>query len=160
MATTAGAPTAQSVAATPIAVSAAVLPAPRFALLAPLQVRNYALLWSGNFVSMAGDQFQAIALAILALDLTHSAAALGGVLIAPITTTGYSIGLLFSLKGFAAAIVGGMGSSLGAVVGGLALGLVESLSTGMISSGYKDAISLGILMLFLLLRPQGLPGPK
>ena len=86
--------------------------------------------------------------------------ALGGVLIAPITTTGYSIGLLMSLKGFAAAIIGGMGSSLGAVLGGLALGLVEAMSTGLVSSGYKDAISLGILIVFLILRPQGLLGSK
>lgn len=86
--------------------------------------------------------------------------ALGGVLIAPITTTGYSIGLLMSLKGFAAAIIGGMGSSLGAVIGGLALGLVEAMSTGLVSSGYKDAISLGILIVFLILRPQGLLGSK
>lgn len=97
---------------------------------------------------------------LMAFMFAAGLGALGGVLIAPITTTGYSIGLLMSLKGFAAAIVGGMGSSLGAVIGGLALGLVESLSTGIISSGYKDAISLGVLVLFLILRPQGLLGQK
>jgi len=86
--------------------------------------------------------------------------AIGGVLIAPITTTGYSIGLLMTLKGFAAAIMGGMGSSLGAVVGGIALGLIESMSTGLVSSGYKDAIALGILLVFLIVRPQGLLGAR
>jgi branched-chain amino acid transport system permease protein len=96
----------------------------------------------------------------VAFALAAGLGALGGVLIAPITTTGYSIGLLMSLKGFAAAIVGGMGSSLGAVIGGLALGLVESFSTGLVSSGYKDGLSLLVLMLFLIVRPQGILGDK
>jgi MFS family permease len=53
---------------------------PRFRLLAPLGARNLALLWSGNAVSLAGDQFQLVALAVLALDLTGSTALLGAVL--------------------------------------------------------------------------------
>ncbi len=97
---------------------------------------------------------------LLAFVLAATLGALGGVLVAPITTTSYQIGLIMALKGFAAAIVGGMGSSLGAVVGGLALGLVEALGTGLISSGYKDAIALGLLIVFLVLRPQGLLGER
>jgi branched-chain amino acid transport system permease protein len=97
---------------------------------------------------------------LLAFVLASALGALGGVLVAPITATSYHVGLLMALKGFAAAIVGGMGSSLGAVVGGLALGLVESLGTGMVSSGYKDGIALGVLVVFLILRPQGLLGER
>jgi branched-chain amino acid transport system permease protein len=97
---------------------------------------------------------------LVAFSLAAALGALGGVLIAPITSTSYSIGLLMALKGFAAAIIGGMGSSLGAVVGGLGLGLVESLSTGLISSGYKDGLALGVLIAFLIFRPQGLLGDK
>ncbi len=97
---------------------------------------------------------------LLAFVLAAALGALGGVLIAPITSTSYQVGLLMALKGFAAAIVGGMGSSLGAGVGGLALGLVESLGTGMVSSGYKDGIALGVLVVFLILRPQGLLGAR
>ncbi len=97
---------------------------------------------------------------LVAFSLAAALGALGGVLIAPIATTSYSVGLLMALKGFAAAIIGGMGSSLGAVIGGLALGLTESIGTGVISSGYKDAIALGVLIVFLLLRPQGLLGDK
>lgn len=97
---------------------------------------------------------------LVAFSLAAALGALGGVLIAPITSTSYSIGLLMTLKGFAAAIIGGMGSSLGAVVGGLGLGLVESLSTGLISSGYKDGLALGVLIAFLIFRPQGLLGDK
>lgn len=97
---------------------------------------------------------------LLAFVLAAGFGAVGGVLIAPITGTSYQTGVLMVLKGFAAAIVGGMGSSLGAVVGGLALGLVESLGTGIVSSGYKDAIALGLLVVFLVLRPQGLLGER
>lgn len=97
---------------------------------------------------------------LVAFSLAAALGALGGVLIAPITSTSYSVGLLMALKGFAAAIIGGMGSSLGAVVGGLGLGLVESLSTGLISSGYKDGLALGVLIAFLIFRPQGLLGDK
>lgn len=97
---------------------------------------------------------------LLAFGLAAGLGALGGVLIAPITSTSYQVGLLMALKGFAAAIVGGMGNSLGAVIGGLALGLVESLGTGMVSSGYKDGIALGVLVVFLILRPQGLFGER
>jgi branched-chain amino acid transport system permease protein len=97
---------------------------------------------------------------LLAFVFASGLGALGGVLIAPITTTGYNIGLMMTLKGFAAATIGGMGSSAGAVLGGLALGLVESLSTGLVSSGYKDALSLAVLILFLILRPRGLLGSR
>jgi branched-chain amino acid transport system permease protein len=97
---------------------------------------------------------------LFAFILAAGLGALGGVLIAPITTTSYSIGLSMTLKGFASAIIGGMGSSLGALVGGLTLGVVESLSAGFLSSGYKDGITLGLLILFLILRPQGIFGER
>jgi branched-chain amino acid transport system permease protein len=53
-----------------------------------------------------------------------------------------------------------MGSSVGAVLGGISLGLVEAFGTGIISSGYKDALALGLLIVFLVIRPQGLLGGK
>ena len=97
---------------------------------------------------------------MVAFALAAALGGLGGVLIAPITSTSYSIGLIMALKGFSAAIIGGMGSSLGAVVGGLALGLAEAFGTGLISSGYKDALALCLLIVFLVFRPQGLLGGK
>lgn len=97
---------------------------------------------------------------MVAFCLAAALGAFGGVLIAPITSTSYGVGLLMALKGFSAAIIGGMGSSLGAVIGGIGLGLVEAFSTGLISSGYKDALALGLLIVFLVLKPEGLLGGK
>jgi len=70
--------------------------------------------------------------------------------------TSYDVGIMLGLKGFCAAIMGGMGSGFGTVFGGLILGTLESLGAGLISSGYKDAIAFLILLLILFIRPQGL----
>jgi branched-chain amino acid transport system permease protein len=69
-------------------------------------------------------------------------------------------GSMLGLKGFAAATLGGLGSPLGAVLGGYALGIIEAMGTGLVSSGYKDAISFVILLLVLFIRPSGLLGTK
>jgi branched-chain amino acid transport system permease protein len=81
---------------------------------------------------------------------------LGGALIAPITMATYDMGALMTLKGFTAAILGGLGSVPGALIGGLVLGLLESLSSGVISSGYRDAIALALLVAVLMLKPSGI----
>ncbi len=86
--------------------------------------------------------------------------ALGGVLIAPIAFTAYDAGIMLGLKGFAAAMLGGMGSFGGAVVGGLLLGLLEGLGAGFISSAYKDAIAFVIILLVLFFMPGGLFGAR
>ena len=83
---------------------------------------------------------------------------LAGVLITPITTLSYDVGVLLGLKGFAAAILGGFGSFPGAILGGLILGLLESLGAGYISSAYKDVIAFVILLMVLFIRPRGLLG--
>jgi branched-chain amino acid transport system permease protein len=99
---------------------------------------------------------------ILALSFGLSAAigALGGVLITPITLTSFDVGTLLALKGFAAAMLGGMGSPLGAVVGGLLLGLLESFAAGTISSAYKDAVAFIVILGVLFAMPQGLFGRR
>lgn len=83
---------------------------------------------------------------------------MAGVLVTPITTLSYDIGVLLGLKGFAAAILGGFGSFPGAVLGGLGLGLLESLSAGYISSAYKDVLAFVVLLGVLVVRPRGLLG--
>ena len=84
--------------------------------------------------------------------------ALAGILITPITLTSYDVGTLLALKGFAAAMLGGIGSPLGAVVGGLLLGMIEALSAGYLSSTYKDAVAFSIILVVLVAMPQGLFG--
>lgn len=63
-------------------------------------------------------------------------------------------------KAFAAAVLGGMGVLPGAVLGGFAIGIVETLVAGYISSGYRDAIAFAVLIIVLIVRPQGLLGQK
>ena len=62
------------------------------------------------------------------------------------------------VKGFAAAILGGLGNPVAAVGGGLILGLLESLTAGYIDSTYRDAVALVVLLVVLFVRPQGLLG--
>jgi branched-chain amino acid transport system permease protein len=97
---------------------------------------------------------------IIALSFATSAAigAIGGILITPITLTNYDVGTLLALKGFAAAMLGGMGNPVGAVVGGLIVGLLEAFGAGYVSSSYKDAIAFIVILLVLFLMPQGLFG--
>lgn len=108
--------------------------------------------------TLVGISPRSISMVTFALAGALGAAA--GALSAPMSSMSYDSGLFFGLKGFAAAIVGGLGSPLGAVVGGLTMGLVESFSAGYISSSYKDAIQLTILLLVLSIRPAGLFGRR
>jgi branched-chain amino acid transport system permease protein len=72
----------------------------------------------------------------------------------------YDMGFLPGIKGFTAAILGGMGNIRGAMVGGVALGLMEALAAGYISADYKDVFAFGVLILVLVFRPQGFLGEK
>src|SRR5262249_790870 len=94
---------------------------------------------------------------IVGLSFAVSAAigAAAGILITPITLTSYDVGTLLALKGFAAAMLGGIGSALGAVVGGLLLGLLEAFAAGYVSSQYKDAVAFLVILIVLLAIPRG-----
>jgi len=96
----------------------------------------------------------------LAFALSAATAALAGVALTPVEMMRCSQGTHYTLAGFLAAVVGGLGNGFGAVVGGLVLGLLEALSKGLISSGYARAIALGVALLVLWLRPQGLLGRR
>jgi branched-chain amino acid transport system permease protein len=95
-------------------------------------------------------------MALLAFGLSGAVGALGGVIIAPIIFATYDMGLMLSLKGFVAAIMGGMVNYPAAVVGGFLLGILESLGAGFISSGYKDAVAFIALFIILLSKPRWL----
>src|SRR6195952_8177 len=85
---------------------------------------------------------------------------LAGVLVAPLINIHYEMGLLLTLKGFAAAILGGLTSPFGAIFGGVLLGLVESTAVVMISSGYKDVVAMSLLIVIMIVMPQGLFGRR
>lgn len=83
-----------------------------------------------------------------------------GVLISLETNIEPTMGLNAMLKGVIAAIIGGIGSIPGAMLGGLFLGLIENFGVWKISAGWKDAIAFAILIVFLLLRPEGILGSR
>lgn len=95
---------------------------------------------------------------LLSFVLSAAIGAAAGVAITPISLMEYDRGALLGLKGFGAAVLGGLGSFYGALVAGLTLGLVESFCAGYLSSGYKDAVALILLLLVLFFKPEGLFG--
>ena len=97
---------------------------------------------------------------LLSFALAGALGAVGGILIAPINYTSYDAGIMLGLKGFVAATLGGLGSGMGAIAGGLILGIVEAMTAGYVSSAYKDAMPFVLILLILFFRPQGLFGKK
>lgn len=85
---------------------------------------------------------------------------LAGILVAPILFVSVGMGSSIALKAFAASIIGGFGDVTGAIVGGLALGVVETFGAAYISVPYKDAFAFLVLFVFLLFRPQGIFGER
>ena len=94
----------------------------------------------------------------LIFGLACAMAAAGGVLIGPINYVQVQMGYLILIKSFAAAVVGGFGSLPGAVLGGLLVGVTESLGAGYISVNHKDIYAFLLLILVLMIRPAGFLG--
>jgi branched-chain amino acid transport system permease protein len=90
--------------------------------------------------------------------LAAAIGAVAGIVLAPITMAQYNVGMMLGLKGFCAAILGGLGNALGGILGGLILGVLEALGAGLISSQYKDAMAFIVLIAVLLIKPSGLLG--
>ena len=95
---------------------------------------------------------------LASFGLSAALGAVGGILITPIATTSYDAGLMLGLKGFVAATFGGLGSGVGAVAGGVLLGLIETMTAGYVSSAYKDAVPFVLVLVVLVVRPRGLFG--
>ena len=93
-------------------------------------------------------------MALMAFGLSGAVGALGGIIITPIIFATYDMGLMLSLKGFVAAVMGGLVNYPAAVAGGFLLGILESLGAGLISSGYKDAIAFVALFVILISKPR------
>lgn len=96
----------------------------------------------------------------IAFGISAAMGALAGIFITPVYFTQYNAGTLLGLKGFAAAIIGGWGTYAGAMLGGLLLGVLESVSVGFIPAGYKDAVAFAVLMLILYAMPKGILGSR
>lgn len=97
-------------------------------------------------------------MSLLAFTGSGALGAAAGIFITPVTLATYDMGFMLGIKGFVAAIIGGMNSVAGAVLGGIILGVLEACSAGLISSGLKDALALIVLLAVLLVRPEGLIG--
>jgi Branched-chain amino acid ABC-type transport system, permease components len=85
-------------------------------------------------------------------------AGVAGVLVSPVVILSSSSGSALILKIYIAVVIGGFGSAMGAVIGGLSLGVLEVMITGYVTSGYVDALIYAALFVVLLVRPQGILG--
>ncbi len=97
---------------------------------------------------------------LISFALSAGLGAVAGVVITPMSLMQYDRGPMLAVKGFCAAVLGGLGIGYGAVVAGFIIGILESLTAGLIHSGFKDAVALVILLFILCLRPSGIFGNK
>lgn len=96
------------------------------------------------------------AIGTISFALAAALGAVAGLAVAPLTQTAFDVGSAMSVKGFAAAVLGGLGNPVAAVGGGLVIGLLESLTAGYVNPLYKDGVAFIVLLLVLFVRPQGL----
>jgi branched-chain amino acid transport system permease protein len=134
-------------------------------MMAAVELFNRKSIWGKAVVATSNDIDAAGLMGIntrrvitLSYAISAMTAAFAGVLVAPVTLTGATMGAVLALKAFAVAIIGGLESGLGVIVGGLILGIVETLTGFYISTGYKDVPGLVLLLLVLAFRPAGLFG--
>ncbi len=97
-------------------------------------------------------------MSLLSFALAAALGAIGGIVLGPVTRPIYDMGVMLGLRGFVAAILGGLLSVPGVVVGGLLLGVVENLAAGVTDPAFKSAVAFVILIALLLFRPQGIIG--
>lgn len=97
---------------------------------------------------------------LFCFGLAGVVAAIGGALIAPVTFASYNMMSSIGLKGFAAALIGGLGNTQGAFIGGISLGLIETLIGSYIPAAYKDAISFFVMIIVIIFLPGGILGAK
>lgn len=115
---------------------------------------------SANRVAAMLVGIEAHRMVLFSFMLSAAIGAVAGIIITPIALIDYDRGFMLALKGFSAAVLGGLGNSAGAVIAGFILGILESMGAGLISSGYKDAIALLVLLLILFVRPSGILGNR
>jgi len=136
-------------------------------IMAGVELFRRKSIWGKAVTAVAADKDAAALMGInvplvitFSFVLSSAIAAVSGVLVAPLTLAGATMGTLLGTKAYAVAIVGGLQSGLGVLVGGLLLGLSEQFTARYISTGYKDTPGFVLLILILLLKPSGLFGKK
>jgi len=97
---------------------------------------------------------------MLSFVLSAMMGAVAGIAVTPITLMEYDRGPMLAVKGFCAAIMGGLGRGRGSVIGGFIIGILESMTAGYIHSGAKDAVALVIILVILFFKPAGIFGSK
>ncbi len=107
---------------------------------------------------LMGVNVNMVSLVVFAISSALGVAA--GALIGALLAIAPVVGEGLAMKGFAVLILGGLGSILGAIVGGLVLGVSEAMAAGFISSAYKDVIAFLVMIVVLLFRPEGLLGKR
>lgn len=137
------------------------------ALALALELFYRRTLYGKLFVAMSEDTFAARARGIetdrirsLSYVIAGVIGGVSGFAAGQLTFAFFALGLTLTLNGFIALAVGGLGSNLGALVGGAALGLLNAFSSNLIGGEYQNTVSVGLLMLILLLKPEGLFGAR
>jgi len=97
---------------------------------------------------------------LLSFALSAGLGGMAGIVITPISLMDYDRGPMLAVKGFCAAVLGGLGVGYGAVLGGFIVGILESLTAGLVHSGFKDAVALLILLFILCFKPSGIFGSE
>jgi len=97
---------------------------------------------------------------LMSFGLSALLGSTAGILIAPISLTYTGVGIMLGLKGFCAAVLGGLGKPMGAIAGGLIVGISEAMTAGYLSSAYKDAVAFIIILAVLFFMPNGLFGGR
>lgn len=95
-------------------------------------------------------------MSLVAIAASAGLGALGGIIIAPVAGASYNMGLMLGMKAFVAAVIGGLTNAPAAVVGAFIIGILESFTAGLWTTGFQDAVSFAILLLVLFLLPNGI----
>lgn len=135
------------------------------AMMLAVELFNRRSIYGKAVVATANDRDAAELMGIdtsrvitLSYAISAMTAAFAGILVAPVTLTGATMGSVLALKAFAVAIIGGLDSGIGVIVGGIILGVAETTTGYYLSTGYKDVPGLVLLLLVLAIKPAGLFG--
>ena len=145
---------------------AEVMQCPMFTIHAPADlspvtawIERFIRTPADDLVLMTGEGLRRLLTAARLQDREGAfVGALAGVLITPTQYTSFNVGVPFAISGFIAAIVGGFGRPLGALLGGILLGVGQALAVVFLGAAFKNAAALSILLLFLFVRPTGVLG--